>query len=160
MAKQSAGLLMFRRRKEQIEVLLAHPGGPLWAGKERGVWTIPKGEFGPAEEPLADAVREFEEETGHVPSGPFLPLAPVRQHSGKIVHAWACEGDWDPAALRSNTFTLEWPPHSGRVQAFPEIDRAEWFTPEEARGRILPAQAPFLAELEIMGVEKEVQNGA
>jgi predicted NUDIX family NTP pyrophosphohydrolase len=120
----------------------------MWARKDLGAWSIPKGEYGPGEEPLAAAMREFQEETGSVPAGDFLALAPVRQPSGKVVQAWAFEGDWDPAALRSNTFSLEWPPRSGREQEFPEVDRAAWFSLEEAKRRILPGQAPLVEEVE------------
>lgn len=148
MAKQSAGLLMFRRLEGGIQVLLAHPGGPLFVRKDLGVWSIPKGEYGPDEDAQAAAKREFEEETGFVPFGEFLELTPVQQASGKVVHAWALEGDLDPADLRSNSFSMEWPPRSGRMQEFPEVDRAAWFTLKEAEQRILPGQAPLLHELE------------
>lgn len=146
MPKESAGLLMYRRRGE-LEVLLVHPGGPLWAGKEDGAWTIPKGEIGPGEDPLAAARREFAEETGFASAPPFLPLSPIRQRSGKIVHAWAFAGDCAPELLRSNTFTMEWPPRSGRQAEFPEIDRAAFFTLAAARPRINPAQLALLEEL-------------
>jgi predicted NUDIX family NTP pyrophosphohydrolase len=146
-SKSSAGILYYRRRAGRVEVLLAHPGGPFWAKKDAGAWTVPKGEFGEDEEPLAAARREFAEETGIEAEGEPIALTPVRQRGGKTVHAWAFEGDCDPAAIRSNTFTMEWPPRSGRQQAFPEIDRAAWFAIEEARGRILPAQQPLLDEL-------------
>ena len=139
---------MYRRRGGQIEVFLVHPGGPYWARKDEGAWSIPKGEIEPSEDPLAAARRELEEETGVRPGGPFLPLAPVRQRGGKEVLAWACEGDCDPGSIRSNTFTMEWPPRSGRMAEFPEIDRAGWFTLEEARRRILGGQRPLLDELE------------
>jgi len=153
MAKQSAGLLMFRRLPGRpLEVLLAHPGGPFWAKKDLGAWTIPKGEY-TDEDPLAAAQREFQEETGCVPAGPFIELATIRQKSGKVVSAWAFEADWDPCGLRSNDFELEWPKGSGKMQAFPEVERAEWFTIEEARRRVLPAQVPFLDRLcERLGV--------
>ena len=124
MAKNSAGLLLYRFRDGNLEVFLVHPGGPFWAKKDLGVWSIPKGEIDEGEEPLGAARREFEEETGFSPEGTFRELTPVRQRSGKIVHAWAVEGDCDPTALRSNTFTLEWPPRSGRMQEIPEVDRA------------------------------------
>ncbi|HKV42382.1 MAG TPA: NUDIX domain-containing protein [Blastocatellia bacterium] len=148
MAKSSAGLLMYRLRNGIIQVLLVHPGGPFWAKKDVGAWSIPKGEFGSDEDALAAANREFEEETGLKPTGPFLPLTPVKQSGGKIVHAWAFLGDCDPASLASNTFTMEWPPHSGRQQAFPEVDRAEWFGIQEAKAKILKGQAALLAELD------------
>src|SRR5579859_7132586 len=127
MARLSAGLILYRRYVNTLEVLLVHPGGPFWAKKDAGAWSIPKGEAESDEDLLACACREFTEETGVVAVGPFHPLPPVRQSGGKIVHAWAAEGDCDPAALRSNTFELEWPPRSGRRVAFPEIDRAGWF---------------------------------
>lgn len=145
--KESAGLLLYRRRDDRIEVLLVHPGGPLWKKKDEGAWSIPKGELDGDEDALACARREFEEETGFVANGPFLPLGSVRQKSGKLVHAWAFEGDCDPSALRSNGFEMEWPPRSGRMQQFPEIDRAEFFDIERARERLNPAQVDFLDEL-------------
>ena len=146
--KQSAGLLMFRRREGRpLEVLLAHPGGPLWARKDLGAWTIPKGEYTDAEEPLVAAQREFVEETGFSPVAPFISLSAVKQKSGKVVSAWAFEGDCDPSELRSNTFQLEWPKGSGRMHDWPEVDRAAWFSIEEARARILPAQGPLLDRL-------------
>jgi len=149
MAKLSAGLLLYRRRGGALDVLLAHPGGPYWARKDEGAWSIPKGEVEPGEEPLARARTEFEEETGFaLPDGPFLALAPVRQAGGKTVRAWAVEGAIDAAAIRSNSFSLEWPPRSGRVEEFPEVDRAEWFDLAAARRRINPAQRALLDELE------------
>lgn len=147
-AKRSAGILLHRTRSGKLEVFLVHPGGPLWARKDAGAWTIPKGELDDAEAPLAAAKREFAEETGFAIEGEFVALAPVRQRSGKIVLAWAVEGDCDAAAIRSNTFALEWPPKSGRVRDVPEIDRAEWFPVAEARTKILPAQVPLLEELQ------------
>jgi predicted NUDIX family NTP pyrophosphohydrolase len=148
MPKESAGLLCFRRSKGALEVLLAHPGGPFWASRDLGAWSIPKGEIEPGE-PLLDAARrEFHEETGFRVDGPFVPLAPLRQRGGKTVHAWAVEGDADPSQLASGTFRLEWPPRSGRYADFPEVDRAAWFVVSEARRRILPGQAGFLDELE------------
>lgn len=148
MGKISAGLLMYRQRGDTVEVLLVHPGGPFWAKRDLGAWTIPKGECSPNEDLLSCARREFEEETGVVPAGPFAALTAVTQPGGKIVHAWAFEGDWDPATLRSNTFTLECPPRSGRPQQFPEVDRAVWYRLDEARPRILRSQGRLLDELE------------
>jgi len=149
MPKQSAGLLLFRERAGRLEVLLVHPGGPFWAKKDVGAWSLPKGEFEAGEDPLIAARREFEEETGFPPpSGDLVPLEPLRQPGGKTVHAWAVRGFLDAAAIRSNTFTMEWPPRSGRRQAFPEIDRAAWFPLAEARRRILKGQAGFLDALE------------
>lgn len=148
MAKRSAGILLYRRNPA-LEVLLVHPGGPFWAKKDLGAWSIPKGEHDAAEEALACALREFEEETGTRPAaGDLADLGTVKQKSGKVVQAWALEGDLDAAAIRSNTFELEWPPRSGRVREFPEIDRAEWFGADEARERINPAQAAFLERLQ------------
>jgi len=128
-------------------VLLIHPGGPFWAGKDAGAWSIPKGEFAEGEAPLAAAQREFQEELGVVPSGDFIPLQPVRQAGGKLVYAWAVRGDFDPSQLQSNTFFLEWPPKSGRQQSFPEVDRAEWFGIETAKTKILKSQTPLLDQL-------------
>jgi predicted NUDIX family NTP pyrophosphohydrolase len=145
MPRYSAGLLMYRRRGV-LEVFLVHPGGPFWARKDAGAWSIPKGEYPPAEDPLAAARREFTEETGLTAAGEFIPLTPLRQPSGKIIHAWAVEGDCDPGAIRSNTFSLEWPPRSGR-QDFPEVDRAAWFPLAAAREKIIKGQAGFLEEL-------------
>lgn len=145
--KTSAGILLYRRR-QTLEVFLVHPGGPFWAKKDRGAWSLPKGEFIEGEEdPLDAAKREFTEETGFAIDGPFEPLQPLRQPSGKIIHAWAVEGDCDPAQLHSNEFELEWPPKSGRRQSFPEADRAAWFPIDEARQRIIAGQAPFLDQL-------------
>jgi predicted NUDIX family NTP pyrophosphohydrolase len=147
MPKRSAGILMFRRPRGGLEVLLAHPGGPWWTRKDAGAWSIPKGEYDESEDPLAAAVREFEEETGTRPRGEFLPLGEIAQPSRKVVTAWALEGDFDPATLRSNTFELEWPPRSGRKRSFPELDRAEWFSPEEARRKIQKGQQEFITRL-------------
>ena len=149
----SAGLLMFRRRPGGIEVFLVHPGGPFFARKDDGAWSIPKGEIEPGEEPLAVARREFAEETGRAVEqcggrGEFLPLGSARQKGGKTVHAWAFEGDWpEGEAPSSNTFSMEWPPRSGRSREFPEIDRAEFFPLERARAKIQPAQGAFLDRL-------------
>ena len=147
MGKKSAGILPYRYRNDRLEVLLVHPGGPFWKNKDLGAWSIAKGEYEDNEDPLDAAVREFFEETGHRPSGPFLPLEPRRQPSGKLVHAWATESDWDLSGLVSNTFSMEWPKGSGRIREFPEVDRAEWFDIAEARRRIRPAQQGFLEEL-------------
>jgi predicted NUDIX family NTP pyrophosphohydrolase len=143
----SAGLLLYRISRGSVEVLLAHPGGPFFRNKDEGAWSIPKGEVAPDEDALAAARREFAEETGLEPPGPFVPLTPVKQPGGKTVHAWACAGDCDPAALVSNTFTIEWPPRSGRQQEFPEIDRCEFFALNTARQKINPAQARLIDEL-------------
>jgi predicted NUDIX family NTP pyrophosphohydrolase len=150
MAKQSAGILMHRGSPQSLELLLVHPGGPLWANKDDGAWSIPKGEYDDGEDPLAVAIREFTEELGCRPiSGPtkFLNLGEIVQPSRKLVTAFAVAGDFDPAALTSNMFELEWPPNSGRMQSFPEVDRAAWFAPDEARTKILPGQAPFIDRL-------------
>jgi predicted NUDIX family NTP pyrophosphohydrolase len=147
MKRVSAGLLMFRRRHSDLEVLLVHPGGPYWRKKDLGSWSIPKGEYTEGETALAAAMREFEEETGIKPSGEFTPLDDIRQPSGKIITAWAFEGDCSPAEIRSNLFSMEWPPKSGETREFPEIDRASWFSLENARARILKGQAGFLDRL-------------
>jgi len=147
MPKNSAGLLMYRFRDGALEVFLVHPGGPFWARKDFGVWSIPKGEFNPDEDPLEAARREFQEETGFVASGSFTPLTPVKQGSGKIVTAWAFEGDCDETRIKSNTFSIEWPPSSGRQQAFPEVDKAAWLGIEAAKEKILKGQALLIDEL-------------
>ncbi len=147
MAKESAGLLMYRRRPAGLEVLLVHLGGPYWRRKQKGFWTIPKGELEAGEDRLAAARREFAEETGLEPRGPFLELGSIRQQGGKVVHAWGFEGDCDPARIRSNTFTLEFPPRSGQIREFPEIDEARFFAVGEAREWILAAQAPLVEAL-------------
>jgi predicted NUDIX family NTP pyrophosphohydrolase len=147
MARQSAGILPYRHNQGRLEVFLIHPGGPFWATKDAGAWSIPKGLFGDDEDSLAAAKREFREETGFEPAGEMIPLEPVRQPGGKLVHAWAMEGDFDPEQLRSNTFSMEWPRGSGQQREFPEVDRGAWFTVEEAARKILPGQAPFLAQL-------------
>jgi predicted NUDIX family NTP pyrophosphohydrolase len=147
MAKKSAGLLMYRRRQGGLEVFLVHPGGPFWAKKDEGSWSIPKGEYSPGEEPLEVAKREFHEETGYQATGEFIPLTSRKQPSGKVISAWALEGDCDAASIKSNTFSMEWPPHSGKQQEFPEVDRAGWFTIPTAKGKILKGQVPFLEEL-------------
>jgi predicted NUDIX family NTP pyrophosphohydrolase len=145
--KESAGILLYRRVHGRLEVLLVHPGGPFWQKKDLGAWTIPKGEIAPGEDPLACARREMQEETGFVCAGDATPLPPIRQKGGKLVRAWAVEGDFDPATLASNTFTMEWPPKSGRQQAFPEVDRAEWMPLGAARARINEAQVALLDAL-------------
>ena len=145
--KVSAGLLAYRVRRGELEVFLVHPGGPYWKNKDEGAWTIPKGELNPDESPLAAAKREFLEETSVVVTGDFRELAPVRQAGGKLVHAWAIEAEIDPAELVSNTFAMEWPPRSGRMQSFPEIDRGGWFDQETAARKIIPGQQPLLVEL-------------
>lgn len=147
-AKRSAGILLYRLTGGAPEVLLVHPGGPFWARKDAGAWSIPKGEHGDDEDPQACARREFEEETGTaLPPGPLADLGTVRLASGKLIAAWASQGDLDPDALRSNTFELEWPPRSGQMQAFPEVDRAGWFGLEAARDKLNPAQTEFLDRL-------------
>ena len=147
MAKRSAGILMFRRSERGIEVLLMHPGGPFWAKKDAGAWSIAKGEYAEGEDALAVAQREFEEETGARPHGDFLPLGEIVQAGRKIVTAWALEGDFNPAALISNRFDLEWPPKSGRKISFPEVDRAQWFSLADARQKMLPGQREFITRL-------------
>jgi predicted NUDIX family NTP pyrophosphohydrolase len=144
----SAGVLLWRRGPSGLEVLLGHPGGPLWAKKDAGHWTVVKGEVEPGEAPEDVARREFKEETGNdLPGGPMVELGEIKQKSGKVVRAWAVEGDLDPATAASNTFTMEWPPRSGRKAEFPEIDRVEWFDLDEARRRIKDAQSPFIDRL-------------
>lgn len=146
--RTSAGLMLWRRRGDRTEVLLGHQGGPFWVRKDLGHWTVPKGEVEPGEQLITVARREFTEETGHaVPEGPLIDLGQIRQKGGKLVVAWAIEGDLDPATAVSNTFELEWPPGSGRRQLFPEIDRVQWFDLDEARRRLKPAQVPLLDRL-------------
>jgi predicted NUDIX family NTP pyrophosphohydrolase len=146
--KTSAGILMYRRSGDSsIEVFLIHPGGPFWSKKDLGAWSIPKGEYGDDEDPLDAARREFREETGYDAEGEFIPLDPVKQKGGKIVSAWAVEGSIDATAVSSNTFSMEWPPRSGRQTEFPEVDKAGWFSPDEARAKINPAQAAFIDAL-------------
>jgi predicted NUDIX family NTP pyrophosphohydrolase len=147
MPKRSAGLLMFRRTKAELEVFLVHPGGPFWAGKDAGAWTIPKGEYGDGEEALAAARREFREETGFDANGEFIELGVIRQNSGKLVSGWAFEGDCDPEKLTSNFCSIEWPPHSHKMIDIPEVDRGAWFTLSAARAVILKTQRPFLEAL-------------
>jgi predicted NUDIX family NTP pyrophosphohydrolase len=150
MSKKSAGLLMYREKHGSIEVFLVHPGGPFWAKKDEGAWSIPKGEFAEDEDPLEAAKREFKEETDFLVRGEFQPLDPLRQLSGKTVYAWAVEGDLDVTVLKSNTFSVEWPRGSGKVREFPEVDQAGWFTIEIARRKILKGQAAFLDQLQGM----------
>ncbi len=147
MPVQSAGILMFRRTGDGIELLLAHPGGPFWAKKDEGAWSIPKGLVEPGEDPEVAARREFEEETGHVPQGSLINLGQFKQKSGKTILAYAVEGDFDPATLVSNVFSMDWPPRSGRTQEFPEVDRAAWFSPGDAARRILVGQQPIIEAL-------------
>ncbi|HEV7781303.1 MAG TPA: NUDIX domain-containing protein [Chitinophagaceae bacterium] len=144
--KKSAGIILYRLKTGRVEVLLVHPGGPYWKNKDDGAWSIPKGEFSD-EDPFKAAQREFEEETGIGISGPSIILSPVRQKSGKTVYAFAVEGDADPATIKSNSFEMEWPPGSGRLQTFPEVDKAGWFFMEAAKIKILDAQIPLLDEL-------------
>lgn len=148
MPQCSAGILLYRLGPAGPEIFLAHLGGPYFAKKDEHAWSIPKGLVADGEAPLDAAQREFREEMGFRPGGPFHELKPIRQAGGKIVLAWAVRGDCDPAALRSNTFELEWPPRSGRMQSFPEVDRADWFTLDEARAKIIKGQAALLDELE------------
>jgi predicted NUDIX family NTP pyrophosphohydrolase len=147
-AAHSAGLLLFRRVGGRIEVFLAHPGGPFWAHRDAGAWTIPKGLVETGEAPIDAARREFREETGIEPRGPFLPLGSIRQKAGKTVHAWAWEGDADASATRSNLMRMEWPHGSGRWHSFPEVDRCEWFDAETALEKVNPAQAELIRRLE------------
>ena len=144
MSKTAAGLLLFRRTPEGPQVLLVHLGGPFWAGRDLGAWSLPKGEVAPGEDTLSAARREFREEIGLEPAGTPFPLGQVKQPGGKVVHAWALEGDFEPSSLKSNTFSVEWPKGSGHVRDFPEVDRAAWFDLAEARRRILGAQTPLL----------------
>jgi predicted NUDIX family NTP pyrophosphohydrolase len=144
---RSAGILVYRRGAAGLEIFLVHPGGPFWAKKDLAAWSIPKGEFGDDEDPLAAALREFAEETGQMIKGEFLTLTPVKQPSRKLVHAFAIEGDVDPEKIVSNEFELEWPPRSGRMQRFPEVDRAAWFPLEEARRRLHRGLVPLVDEL-------------
>jgi predicted NUDIX family NTP pyrophosphohydrolase len=148
-ARRSAGILLYRLTSGEPEVLLVHPGGPFWASRDLGAWSIPKGEYGDEEDPRAAAAREFEEELGTAPPAreAMLELGEVTQRSGKVVTGFALEGDLDPARVRSNTFAMEWPPRSGRTQQFPEVDRAAWFAPAAAREKLVPAQAEFVDRL-------------
>jgi predicted NUDIX family NTP pyrophosphohydrolase len=147
MPRTSAGILLYRRKDNVLRVFLVHPGGPFFTNKDEGAWSIPKGELDEGEDALAAGQREFQEETGCRPEGTFVPLTPIKQKGGKTVIAWAVEGDCDADAIRSNTFALEWPPGSGKVRDFPEVDRAGWFTVDEAKKKINPAQAALVDEL-------------
>jgi predicted NUDIX family NTP pyrophosphohydrolase len=155
MAKKSAGILMYKRAADTLLVLLVHPGGPFWIRRDLGAWSIPKGEHDPDEEPEAAARREFAEEMGLAPEGEFKPLGELRQRGGKLVTAFALEGDFDVGSLQSNVFEIEWPPRSGRMQSFPEVDNAEWFPLPLAREKIIASQRPFLDRLESMWCEHE-----
>jgi len=148
MTKHSAGILLYRKAGDSYEVLIVHPGGPFWAKKDDGVWSIPKGEFGDGEEPLAAAKRELAEELGrHVPKGELAPLGEAKQPSGKVVHIWALEADLDTDKIKSNTLTIDWPPRSGKKMEIPEVDRAGWFSLSDAAAKLLPGQLPFLDRL-------------
>jgi predicted NUDIX family NTP pyrophosphohydrolase len=142
--KLSAGILMFRKEGSTLQLFLVHPGGPFWRNKDAGAWSIPKGEYEEGEDPHEAAKREFREETGIEADGKFLPLGEIKQPSGKLITAWALEGDCSPSAVRSNLFSMEWPPKSGRQQEFPEIDRADWFSVSEAKKRIVKGQIGFI----------------
>ena len=146
--KESAGILMYRYCASTLEIFLVHPGGPFWKNKDIGAWSIPKGEFDKGEDPLEAAKREFQEETGFAVIGSFIALGPVRQAGGKLVYAWATEGDCKAESIKSNSFTMEWPPRSGRRKEFPEVDRAGWFSVELAREKILKGQLMLLDELQ------------
>lgn len=148
MLKRSAGILLYRFRNKIPEVMLVHPGGPFWEKKDLGAWSIPKGEFEEDENPLDAAKREMEEETGIKVSGDFIELTPVKQKSGKIIYAWVLQKDTDTDQIKSNSFEMEWPPESGNKKVFPEIDKAAWFTPAEAKRKIIEGQLPFIDELE------------
>ncbi|MEI5682055.1 MULTISPECIES: NUDIX domain-containing protein [unclassified Mesorhizobium] len=148
MARKSAGILMYRWAADVLQVMLVHPGGPFWIRRDLSSWSIPKGEYGDDEEAEAAARREFAEETGQQPNGIFLPLGALRQRTGKLITAFALEGDLDVEKLQSNTFEIEWPPRSGRIQSFPEIDRAAWFQMADAHKKIVAGQRPFLSRLE------------
>jgi len=147
MSKKSAGIILYRTQNDLFEILLVHPGGPFWVKKDEGAWTIPKGEFDD-EDPLEAAKREFEEETGKKVSGKFIELKPVKQKSGKLIFAWAVEGNMDTATIKSNEFEIEWPPGSGKMKSFPEIDKAGWFTIRDAAIKINPGQLSLIKELE------------
>ena len=148
MPKKSAGIILYRFTNDQLEVLLVHPGGPFWAKKDLNAWSIPKGEFEDGEDPLEAAKREVREETGMTIEGKFIALTPVKQKSGKLVLAWALKGDFDPATIQSNEFEMEWPPRSGKKKMFPEVDKAGWFTIDEAVTKIVEGQIPLLVQLQ------------
>ncbi len=148
MPKKSAGLVVYKETNASLEVLLVHPGGPFWSKKDDGAWSIPKGEIEEGEEPLAVALREFNEETGAEINGAFIPLDPLRQPGGKFIYAWAVRADFEPSKLKSNSFRMEWPPRSGRQKEFPEVDRAGWFSIEAAKKKILSGQHGFLTQLQ------------
>ena len=148
MSKKSAGILLYREISGHLEVFLVHPGGPFWAKKDEGAWSIPKGEFEGDEEPFSAAKREFAEEVGSTPEGEAIPLRPVRQPSGKLIYAWVMKYDLELAEFRSNTFSMEWPPKSGCYEEFPEVDRAAWLTFDTARRKIVKGQIPFLDQLQ------------
>jgi predicted NUDIX family NTP pyrophosphohydrolase len=147
MPRKSAGLLLFRNMSDRTEVLLVHPGGPYWTKKDDGAWSIPKGEFTDSEDPLTAAKREFAEELGLLPEGETFPLNPLRQAGGKWVYAWAMNYDFDPSGFKSNSFSMEWPPKSGKYQDFPEVDKASWFSIDQAKQKILKSQVHFLTQL-------------
>ena len=148
MTKTSAGILLYRKVNQRLEVFLVHPGGPLWEHRDSGAWSVPKGEFGHNENAFAAAKREFAEETGFDIEGDYIELTPVRQSAAKTVYAWAVEGDVEATAMRSNSFTMQWPPKSGRYEEFPEVDRGEWFDLPTAKEKIVPGQVPLLEQLE------------
>jgi predicted NUDIX family NTP pyrophosphohydrolase len=154
MSKKSAGILLYRFKNSSLEVLLVHPGGPFWKNKDLGAWTIPKGEFTDEEDPLDAAKREFEEETSFPPPEKYIELTPIKQKSGKAVFAWAAEGNIDTEKIQSNEFEMEWPPHSGKKQKFPEVDKGNWFAISDAKKKIIPAQLNFLEELSSLLKEK------
>lgn len=156
MVKPSAGLILYRRKNKKLEVLLVHPGGPFWSKKDLGVWSIPKGEVDVRDNGnlLSAARREFQEETGCSAEGEFVPLSPITLKSGKVIHAWVFEGDCDATTIQSNTFSMEWPPRSGKRQDFPEVDRAGWFDIEQAKKKINQGQVGFLRELQTMNLNK------
>lgn len=147
MPKKSAGILLYRFNNEETEIFLVHPGGPFWAKKDFGAWSIPKGEFEEGENPLYAAKREMEEETGIKVSGEFIELTPVKQNSGKLIYAWAVEGNFNAAEIKSNTFEIEWPPKSGMKKSFPEVDKAAWFNIDEAKKKISEGQLPLINEI-------------
>lgn len=148
MPKISAGILLYRLNNSDPEVLLVHPGGPFWKKKDKGTWSIPKGEIEPNEDLLQAAIRETEQETGIKSQGKFIALSPLKQKSGKIIHAWALQGNFEPSDFKSNAFEIEWPPKSGKKKAFPEVNETSWFSIAEAKLKIVPGQIPFITELE------------